>query len=98
MRFRTSTTTPNGEPSLWSSSQNADDGPNVTALRSSNGELAVLYFARGGQATLNPSRLAVSIQAEWYNPRDGSRRAAELITPNAYRAPDEEDWVLLLRK
>ena len=98
MRFRTSTTTPNGEPSLWSSSQNADGGPNVTALRSSNGELAVLYFARGGQATLNPSRLAVSIQAEWYNPRDGSRCPAKPVASNAYRAPDEEDWVLLLRK
>ena len=77
MRFRTSMTTPNGEPSLWSSSQNADGGPNVTALRSSNGELAVLYFARGGQATLNSNRLAGSMQAEWYNPRDGSRRPAD---------------------
>jgi hypothetical protein len=66
-------------------------------LRSDNGELAVLYFGRGGQATLDPSRLAETIKAEWYNPRDGSRRSAESITPNTYRAPDEEDWVLLLR-
>lgn len=97
IRFRTTSTTPNGEPSLWSSSQDAGGGPNVTALRSDNGELAVLYFGRGGQATLDPSRLAETIKAEWYNPRDGSRRSAESITPNTYRAPDEEDWVLLLR-
>jgi hypothetical protein len=98
MRFRTSTTTPNGEPSLWSSSQNADGGPNVTALRSDNGKLAVLYLARGGRAALNSSRLAAGMKAEWYNPRDGSRRPAEPITQDTYRAPDGEDWVLLLRK
>ena len=98
MRFRTSTTTLNGEPSLWSSSQNADGGPNVTALRSDNGELAVLYFARGGQATLDSGKLAGSMKAEWYNPCDGSRRSAKSIAPNTYRAPDGEDWALLLRK
>jgi hypothetical protein len=98
MRFRTSTTTPNGEPSLWSSAKDAAGGPAVTALRSAAGDFAALYFARGGQAALDPSKLADHVQAEWYNPRDGSRRPAEPITPNTYRAPDEEDWVLLLRK
>ena len=98
MRFRTTSTTPNGEPSLWSSWQETGGGPNVTALRSDSGELAVLYFARGGQATLDPSRLAGTIKAEWYNPRDGSRRPAEPVAPNTYRAPDGEDWALLLRK
>ena len=75
-----------------------EPGPNVSVLRSAAGDLAVLYFARGGQAVLNPSKLADGVQAEWYNPRDGSSRPAEPITPNTYRAPDEEDWVLLLRK
>ena len=98
IRFRTSTTSPNGEPSLWSSSRNADTGPDVSVLRSATGDLAVLYFAHGGQAALNRSKLADGLQAEWFNPRDGSRRPAEAIGPHTYRAPDEQDWVLLLRK
>lgn len=98
IRFRTSTTSPNGEPSLWSASRETHSGPNVSALRSATGDLAVLYFAHGGQAALNRSTLVDGLQAEWFNPRDGSRRSAEAIGSHTYRAPDEQDWVLLLRK
>ena len=75
-----------------------ETGPNVTALRSAAGDLAVLYFARGGQTALNPDKLADGVQAEWYNPRSGSRRPPKPVAPHTYRAPDEEDWVLLLRQ
>jgi len=98
MRFRTSTTSPNGEPSLRSSSRETRSGPNVSALCAATGDLAVLYFAHGGQAGLNRSKLADGLQAQWFNPRDGRRRLAEAIGPHTYRAPDEQDWVLLLRK
>ena len=98
MRFRTSTTSANGEPSLWSSSQDTETGPDISALRSTSGDLGVVYLARGGQVGLNVSRLTDGLRAEWYNPRDGSNHAAEPISPNTYRAPDEEDWILLLRK
>jgi len=94
----TKTTTPNGEPSLWSSAKDAVGGPAVTALRSAGGDLAVLYFAHGGQANVDGRRLADGVQAEWYNPRAGSRRPARPISPNSFHAPDEEDWGLLLRK
>ncbi len=52
MRFRTTSTTPNGEPSLWSSWQATGSGPNVTALRSDNGELGrpVFRSRRSGDA------------------------------------------------
>ncbi len=98
VRFRTTTTSPNGEPSLWSSSRDDHAGPPVCALRSDSGDLAVLYFASGGQVTLDRSKLAEPLRAEWYNPRDGSSHGANSVQPNTYRAPDEEDWVLLLRK
>ena len=87
VRFRTTTTSANGEPSLWSSSQDADAGPNVSALRSATGDLAVLYFARGGQVTLNRSKLADGLRAEWYNPRDGSSRPAEADHPEHLSRP-----------
>lgn len=98
VRFRTSTTSPNGEPSLWSSSRDGGDGPRISALRSTAGDLAVLYFAQGGEVTLNRGKLADGLRAEWFNPRDGSRQPATTVRPDTYRAPDEEDWVLLLCK
>ncbi|HUT94841.1 MAG TPA: DUF4038 domain-containing protein [Thermoguttaceae bacterium] len=98
MRFRTSTTSTNGEPSLWSSSQDTDAGANVSALRSATGDLVVLYFAHGGQVTLSDSKLIGGLRAKWFNPRDGSSRSAEPGSMNTYLAPDDEDWVLLLRK
>lgn len=98
VRFRTNTTSANGEPSLWSSSQHTDTGPDICALRSAAGDLAVLYFAHSGQVTLNGTRRIGGMRAEWFNPREGSSQSAEPITPNTYHAPDDEDWVLLLRK
>ncbi|MHB8866288.1 MAG: LamG-like jellyroll fold domain-containing protein [Pirellulaceae bacterium] len=98
VRFRTTATSPNGEPSLWSSSQDAHAGPPFSALRSATGDLAVVYFASGGQVTLDPSKLADPVSVEWYNPRDGRSQPAKSIQLNTYRAPDGEDWVLLLRK
>ena len=98
VRFRTTTTSANGEPSLWSSPQDTDAGENVSVLRSAAGDLAVLYFAHGGQITLNDGKLIGGLRAEWFNPRDGSSRSAEPSNLNTYLAPDEEDWVLLLRR
>jgi len=98
VRFRTTTTTPNGEPSLWSSTRKDQAGPAVSALRSDAGDLAVLYFASGGQVALDHGRLAEAVHAEWYNPRDGSRQPATPVEPHTYRAPDRQDWVLLLRQ
>jgi hypothetical protein len=98
VRFRTTTTSPNGEPSLWSSSRDIGAGPHISALRSAAGDLAVLYFAHGGQTTLNAGKLAGGLRAEWFNPRDGSRQPAKPIGLNTYLAPDEVDWVLLLSR
>ncbi|MHB8897553.1 MAG: apiosidase-like domain-containing protein [Thermoguttaceae bacterium] len=80
------------------SSQKSQAGPLLSALRSAAGDLAVVYFAQGGQAVLKADRLANDLKAEWFNPRDGSRRPAQPTAPNTYRAPDQEDWALLLRR
>ena len=56
-------------------------GRQCRALRSASGDLAVLYFASGGQVTLDHSKLAEPLRAEWYNPRDGSRRGANPSSP-----------------
>ncbi|UCG56698.1 MAG: DUF4038 domain-containing protein [Phycisphaerales bacterium] len=97
VRFRTTSTSPNGEPAL--SSPGGDDAmPQVCGLRSPDGDLAVLYFASGGQARVTPDALSGETNARWYNPRDGKWAAAHESQARTFAAPDEDDWVLLLQK
>jgi len=95
VRFRTTTTSPNGEPSLWSPGGDRPAHP-IYALSSPEGNLAVLYFERGGEAALKPGRLVEGLEPQWYNPRTGTWTPAEPAAGGVFRAPDEEDWVLRL--
>lgn len=97
VRFRTTATSPNGEPSLWSPGRGGAGVP-ICASRSPAGDLAVVYFERGGEIALKPDRLVEGLEAQWYNPRDGRWSPASTTKGGAYRTPDIEDWVLLLRK
>jgi len=97
VRLRTTSTSPNGEPSL--SSPGADDAmPCVCGLRSEKGDLGVLYFSAGGRATIKPSSLKENLKAQWFNPRSGKRTTAQTHEENAFIALDEQDWVLLLQQ
>jgi hypothetical protein len=42
--------------------------------------------------------LKEGLTAEWFDPRSGHRGPAKAMAPETYRAPEEEDWVLLLQK
>lgn len=97
VRFRTTSTSPNGEPAL--SSPGGDDAaPRICALRSSETDLAALYFAAGGQARIRSGALSKGVNAQWYNPRDGKRTDADKTPAGTFAAPDESNWVLLLQK
>ncbi len=97
VRFRTASTSPNGEPAL--SSPGSDDPLwKVCGLRSRSGDLAVLYFPAGGEIELKPGSLAKECGAQWYNPRSGENTRAARQKENAFACPDDEDWVLLFRK
>jgi hypothetical protein len=96
MRFRTTRTSPNGEPAL--STPGGDDAlPSVVGLRSEKGDLAVLYFVAGGRARLKSDALGGAPRAQWFNPRTGQWVAATPDEGGAFLAPDDQDWVLLLR-
>jgi hypothetical protein len=97
VRFRTTATSPNGEPSL-SSPGGSDDMPAVVGLRSQKGDLAVLYFSAGGAARLRPGTLDGNLTAQWYNPRTGQRSSAKADDRGGFVAPNELDWTLLLSK
>jgi hypothetical protein len=69
----------------------------VSASRSERGDLAVVYLPLGGELKLRPGILADGLEAEWFDPRTGRRAPATPESPNTFRAPEEQDWVLLLR-
>jgi hypothetical protein len=70
----------------------------VTAARTAGGEAAILYLAAGGELALDLASLAGNLVATWVNPRDGTWVAGGPVENGAVtvRAPDGEDWVLLL--
>jgi hypothetical protein len=95
VRFRTQNTSANGEPSLWSPGSSTG-GLSVMGLRHPEGELAVVYLARGGAVWLDPDAVAGEDLARWYNPRTGDWSPAE-PEDGSYVAPDDEDWVLVVQ-
>jgi hypothetical protein len=96
VRLRTTSTSANGEPSLWSPGRDGQPHP-ICASRSEDGDLAVVYFPAGGQVTVRAERLRDGLEARWYNPRTGEWSPAEGRGGTVYRTPDEEDWALLFR-
>ena len=93
VRLRTTKTSANGEPSLWSSGDRIERY--VCASRSEEGDLAVVYFSAGGEIKVKSGALNEGLKAEWFNPRDGQWMDAICRSGNIYRTPDEKDWALL---
>jgi hypothetical protein len=67
----------------------------VTAARSE--DLVALYLPKGGSVQLNPDRLPAQPAIEWCNPRDGSRHQESTGDLSTLNAPDEQDWLVVLR-
>ena len=66
----------------------------VSVARSIEEDVAVLYLPVGGWIEL---REAVGDEAVWFDPRTGVEAPATPEAVHVYRAPDERDWVLVLR-
>jgi hypothetical protein len=67
----------------------------VAAASSEQGEVSVLYLPVGGEIKLkkpHPEGFGVA----WFNPRDGKLRKVRDEDRKTYRAPDGQDWVLLI--
>jgi len=96
MRFRTTSTSPNGLPAL-STRASLDDPTPICGLRNDDHDLAVVYFPAGGTVAIKAKAFARDFNAKWYNPRTGQWSAAVAKAKSKFDAPDEMDWVLLLR-
>lgn len=97
MRFRTTSTSPNGEPAL-ATPGGGGGSEQVCGLRNRKGELAVIYLPTGGSVAVRPGALAEGLHARWYNPRTGEWIPASANANNTFAAPDNEDWALLHEK
>ena len=63
------------------------------------GGISVVYFPRGGAATIDFTAANTSLAARWFNPRSGifEQRAPALTAHrHTFQAPDTNDWALLL--
>lgn len=59
------------------------------------------YLPHGGVVTLDLAKLTGALQASWFNPRRGSFGDPEGVDggrAREFKAPDENDWGLLLRR
>ena len=70
----------------------------VSASRSEKGDLALLYLPVGGEVKLKAGSMTSGLKATWFDPRNGKRMATQPVGENRFRAPDQNDWVLLLQK
>jgi hypothetical protein len=97
MRFRTTSTSSNGEPAL-STPGGEDDPKQICGLRNDSGNLAILYFPAGGSVTVKKGTLVPGLKTRWYNPRAGRWTPAKAMKGETFSAPDKEDWALLFQK
>lgn len=101
VRFRTTETSPNGEPATsTSSARGGREARHIARSRAPDGSLAVVYLPEGGAVTIDATRLARDWRSAWWDPRSGEHRAAKQTNDDArrvsFRAPDEHDWVLVI--
>jgi hypothetical protein len=89
------------DQSVITSAQGSGD-TRVQATRSSDGSYAMVYISNGASVTVNMSKIAGTVTAWWYNPRDGSatqigqfaNSGTRTFTPSTSGAGN--DWVLVL--
>jgi hypothetical protein len=88
------------------SSGNGNGG--VVLARSTDGTVAVAYFANGGSATVNMGNMAGTTTARWYDPTSGAyttlpesplaNSGQHTFAAPSKNASGDPDWVLLLQK
>lgn len=79
------------------------DNDYVTAARTLDGSLAVVYVPTSRTITLDPDRVAASATAEWVDPAavDRPRRPARIAADGSVSTPGpnsdgDEDWLLVI--
>ncbi len=82
------------------------DNDFLSAARTLDGTLAIVYIPQSRPITLNLSRLSAPVKASWFDPTEGSFKPVQAetlpnqgsheFTPPEKNAAGDSDWVLLL--
>ncbi|MBN1443941.1 MAG: DUF4038 domain-containing protein, partial [Planctomycetes bacterium] len=94
VRFRTTESTPNGEPAT-STAAVSQAARHVAAARSDKGDVAVIYLPVGDPVKVALDRLAKGLTAEWFDPRSGRKGRARPLAGGTFQPPGAGDWVLV---
>jgi Protein of unknown function (DUF4038)/Domain of unknown function (DUF5060)/Putative collagen-binding domain of a collagenase len=86
---------PDGE--LLAEQLSVDPAVHISASRSEDGSLAVFYLPVGGGLQIREGALRERLRSEWFDPRTGRMAPARPRGRGLFQAPDQQDWVLLLR-
>ncbi len=70
----------------------------ISAAESDTGEVQVFYLPRGGEVRLRAGEHFRGRKAAWFDPRTGQSRPAGSAKSIVYRAPDQQDWLLLRKR
>ena len=76
-------------------------GPPVWCL-ADPGRIYMAFLACGGEALFERGEVGRGFHAQWFNPRNGKMRSATENSARqdqqlAFVAPDQQDWVLILK-
>jgi len=82
---------------LLANQPGSTDPTNFISLAASNSrDLLVAYLPVGGEISLNYA--VSSFETTWVDPRTGRKISSRAPMSGILRAPDSQDWLLLLRK
>ncbi len=72
----------------------------VSAARTEEGDLAVVYVPKDNKISLVSATLPKDFDSYWFNPRDGTQSLSQPVMQGSnteFATPGEGDWVLVLR-
>jgi len=71
-----------------------DPAKHVSVAKTDNNDALIAYLPVGGEIELKDLKWAAGVQPHWFDPRTGRRQPAP-ATGHKYKAPDEQDWLLV---
>lgn len=84
----------------WLATQPGNHEPErfIAVATSEDGNFAVAYSPCGDDIVMNQAHVGSYTRAEWFDPRSGNWHEASCNDDLTFCPPDDQDWVLLLRR
>lgn len=69
---------------------------NGKSLLAKEGKLYISYLNEGGEITIQD--LPTNLKYKWVNPKTGEANQTQMASGNSFKAPDENPWVLIIKR